>query len=246
MPFPVGRNDTKHRVMETQSFVFLSTAHRVYGPFVCGESADSVVSLVIFLQTVTGLCVSVFNINYTLCGAELRISTLPALHVLTFRTSGSFQLRTSDSFLLRMSDSYWLRTPSSFQLRTSDSFLLRMSDSFLLRMSDSFLLRMSDSYWLRTFASFQPRTIGNLEEVELWVTAGGSPKGNTCGLSHPLFLTSTSKGVEPRLFCQKEPFITTNELEQLFTEIAPLMSLSLVHDVLRHYVLPGHRGCSRA
>ena len=190
MPFPVGRNDTKHRVTETQSFVFLSTAHRVYGPFVCGESADSVVPLVIFLQTVTGLCVSVFNINYTLCGAELRISTLPALHVLTFRTSGSFQLRT--------------------------------------------------------FASFQPRTIGNLEEVELWVTAGGSPKGNTCGLSHPLFLTSTSKGVEPRLFCQKEPFITTNELEQLFTEIAPLMSLSLVHDVLRHYVLPGHRGCSRA
>ena len=196
MPFPVGRNDTKHRVTETQSFVFLSTAHRVYGPFVCGESADSVVPLVIFLQTVTGLCVSVFNINYTLCGAELRISTLPALHVLTFRTSGSFQLRTSDS------------------------------------------------YWLRTFASF--RTIGNLEEVELWVTAGGSPKGNTCGLSHPLFLTSTSKGVEPRLFCQKEPFITTNELEQLFTEIAPLMSLSLVHDVLRHYVLLGHRGCSRA
>ena len=135
MPFPVGRNDTKHRVTETQSFVFLSTAHRVYGPFVCGESADPVVSLVIFLQTVTGLCVSVFNINYTLCRAELRISTLPALHVLTFRTSGSFQLRT--------------------------------------------------------FASFQPRTIGNLEEVELWVTAGGSPKGNTCGLSHPLFLTST-------------------------------------------------------
>ena len=214
MPFSVGRNDTKHRVTETQSFVFLSTAHRVYGPFVCGEAADSVVPLVIFLQTVTGLCVSVFNINYTLCRAELRISTLPALHVLTFRTSGSFQLRTSDSFLLR--------TSGSFQLRTSDS------------------------YWLRTFASFQPRTIGNRGEVELWVTAGGSPKGNTCGLSHPLFLTSTSKGVELRLFCQKEPFITTNELEQLFTEIAPLMSLSLVHDVLRHYVLPGHRGCSRA
>ena len=159
MPFPVGRNDTKHRVTETQSFVFLSTAHRVYGPFVCGEAADSVVPLVIFLQTVTGLCVSVFNINYTLCGLEWCISTLPALHVLTFRTSGSFLLRTSDS--------YWLRT------------------------SDSFLLRTSDSYWLRTFASFQPRTIGNLEEVELWVTAGGSPKGNTCGLSHPLFLTST-------------------------------------------------------
>ena len=215
MPFPVGRNDTKHRVTETQSFVFLSTAHRVYGPFVCGEAADSVVSLVIFLQTVTGLCVSVFNINYTLCGLELCISTLPALHVLTFRTSGSFQLRTSDSYWLRTSDSYWLRT------------------------SDSYWLRMSDSFLLRTFASCQPRTIGNLEEVELWVTAGGSPKGNTCGLSHPLFLT-------PRLFCQKEPFITTNELEQLFTEIAPLMSLSLVHDVLRHYVLPGHRGCSRA
>ena len=154
MPFPVGRNDTKHRVTETQSFVFLSTAHRVYGPFVCGEAADSVVPLVIFLQTVTGLCVSVFNINYTLCGLEWCISTLPALHVLTFRTS----------------DSYWLRTSDSFQPRTSDS------------------------YWLRTFASFQPRTLGNLEEVELWVTAGGSPKGNTCGLSHPLFLTSTSKG----------------------------------------------------
>ena len=148
MPFPVGRNDTKHRVTETQSFVFLSTVHRVYGPFVCGESAAPVVSLVIFLQTVTGLCVSVFNINYTLCGLEWCISTLPALHVLTFRTSGSFQLRTSDSFLLR--------TSGSFQLRT--------------------------------FASFQPRTIGNRGEVELWVTAGGSPKGNTCGsilaLSH--------------------------------------------------------------
>ena len=171
MPFPVGRNDTKHRVTETQSFVFLSTAHRVYGPFVCSEAADSVVPLVIFLQTVTGLCVSVFDINYTLCGLEWCISTLPALHVLTFRTSGSFQLRTSGS------------------------------------------------YWLRTFASCQPRTIGNLEEVELWVTAGGSPKGNTCGLPH---LSSFShvdlEGVEPRLFCQKEPFITTNELEQLFRE----------------------------
>ena len=178
MPFPVGRNDTKHRLTETQSFVFLSMAHRVYGPFVCGEAADSVVPFVIFLQTVTGLCVSVFNINYTLCGLEWCISTLPALHVLTFRTSGSFQLRTS----------------GSFQLRTSDSYLLRTSDSYWLRMSDSFLLRMSDSYWLRTSDSFQPRTLGNLEEVELWVTAGGSPKGNICGLSHPLFLTSTSKG----------------------------------------------------
>ena len=163
-----------------------SRRHRVYGLFVCGEAADSVVPLVIFLQTVTGLCVSVFNINYTLCGLEWCISTLPALHVLTFRTSGSFQLRTSDS--------YWLRTPNSFQLRTSGSFQLRTSDSYWLRMSDSFLLRMSDSYWLRTSDSFQPRTLGNLEEVELWVTAGGSPKGNTCGLSHPLFLTSTSKG----------------------------------------------------
>ena len=198
MPFPVGRNDTKHRVTETQSFVFLSTAHRVYGPFVCSEAADSVVPLVIFLQTVTGLCVSVFNINYTLCGLELCISTLPALHVLTFRTSGSFQLRTSDS------------------------------------------------YWLRTFASFQPRTIGNLEEVELWVTAGGSPKGEHLRIISSSFSHVDLEGVEPRLFCQKEPFITTNELEQLFTEIAPLMSLSLVHDVLRHYVLPGHRGCSRA
>ena len=183
----------RHRVLFSCPRLTKFMAHGV-----CGEAADPVGSLVIFLQTVTGLCVSVFDINYTLCGLEWCISTLPALHVLTFRTSGSFQLRTSGSFLLRM------------------------------------------------FASFQPRTIGNLEEVELWVTAGGSPKGNTCGLSHPLFLTSTSKGVEPRLFCQKEPFITTNELEQLFTEIAPLMSLSLVHDVLRHCVLPGHRGCSRA
>ena len=239
MPFPVGRNDTKHRVTETQSFVFLSTAHRVYGLFVCGEAADSVVPLVIFLQTVTGLCVSVFNINYTLCGLECGSFQL--------RTSGSFQLRTSGSFQLRTSGSFQLRTSGSFQLRTSDSFQPRMSDSYWIRTSDSFQPRMSDSYWIRTFASFQPRTIGNLEEVELWVTAGGSPKGNTCGLPH---LSSFShvdlEGVEPRLFCQKEPFITTNELEQLFTEIAPLMSLSLVHDVLRHYVLPGHRGCSRA
>ena len=206
----------RHRVLFSCPRLTEFMAHGV-----CGEAADPVGSLVIFLQTVTGLCVSVFDINYTLCGLEWCISTLPALHVLTFRTSGSFQLRTSGSFLLRM------------------------SDSFLLRMSGSFQLRTSDSYWLRTFASCQPRTIGNLEEVELWVTAGGSPKGNTCG-SISSSLLSTSKGVEPRLFCQKEPFITTNELEQLFTEIAPLMSLSLVHDVLRHYVLPGHRGCSRA
>ena len=194
MPFPVGRNDTKHRVTETQSFVFLSTAHRVYGPFVCGEAADSVVPLVIFLQTVTGLCVSVFDINYTLHGLKLSISTLPALHVLTFRTSGSFQLRTSGSFQLRTSGSFQLRTSDSYWLRMSDSFLLRTPNSFQLRTSGSFQPRTSDSFLLRTFASFQPRTLGNLEEVELWVTAGGSPKGNTCGLSHPLFLTSTSKG----------------------------------------------------
>ena len=123
----------RHRVLFSCPRLTEFMAHGV-----CGEAADPVGSLVIFLQTVTGLCVSVFDINYTLCGLEWCISTLPALHVLTFRTSGSFQLRM--------------------------------------------------------FASFQPRTIGNLEEVELWVTAGGSPKGNTCGLSHPLFLTSTSKG----------------------------------------------------
>ena len=40
----------------------------------------------------------------------------------------------------------------------------------------------------RTPDSFLPRTLGNRGEVELWVTAGGSPKENTCGsillLSH--------------------------------------------------------------
>ena len=32
----------------------------------------------------------------------------------------------------------------------------------------------------RTSDPFLTRTLGNLEEVERWVAAGGSPKGNTC------------------------------------------------------------------
>ena len=72
------------------------------------------------------------------------------------------------------------------------------------------------------------------------------PEGEHLRIISSSFSHVDLEGGEPRLFCQKELFITTNELEQLFTEIAPLMSLSLVHDVLRHYVLPGHRGCSRA
>ena len=46
----------------------------------------------------------------------------------------------------------------------------------------------------RTSDSFLPRTFCNLKEVELCLTAGGSPKGNTCGLPHPRSLISTSKG----------------------------------------------------
>ena len=51
----------KHRV-----FVFLSTAHRVNFPPVCGEAADSVVSPVISPTESYGtlcLCGFVFNIN---------------------------------------------------------------------------------------------------------------------------------------------------------------------------------------
>ena len=49
----------RHRV-----FVFLSIAHRVNFPsLVCGEAADSVPSRHFSRQTVTELCVSVFDIN---------------------------------------------------------------------------------------------------------------------------------------------------------------------------------------
>ena len=49
----------RHRV-----FVFLSIAHRANFPsLVCGEAADSVPSRYFFRQTVTGLCVSVLDIN---------------------------------------------------------------------------------------------------------------------------------------------------------------------------------------
>ena len=45
-------------------FVFLSIAHRVNAPsLVCGEAADSVPSRHFYRQTVTELCVSVFDIN---------------------------------------------------------------------------------------------------------------------------------------------------------------------------------------
>ena len=46
----------------------------------------------------------------------------------------------------------------------------------------------------RTSGSFLPCTLCNLEEVGLCLTAGGSPKGNTCGLSRLPYLPSTSKG----------------------------------------------------
>ncbi|WP_346709257.1 hypothetical protein [Phocaeicola salanitronis] len=45
----------------------------------------------------------------------------------------------------------------------------------------------------RTSGSFLPRTLDNLEEVEPCLTAGGSPKGNTCGLSRLPSPPSTSK-----------------------------------------------------
>ena len=49
----------RHRV-----FVFLYIAHRAnFHSLVCGEAADSVPSRYFFRQTVTGLCVSVLDIN---------------------------------------------------------------------------------------------------------------------------------------------------------------------------------------
>ena len=71
------------------------------------------------------------------------------------------------------------------------------------------------------------------------------PEGEHRWITSSSFSPIDLEGVEPRLFCQKEPFIhlnpiLTDEPEQLFTEIEPLMVLSLVHDVLRHCVLPGH------
>ena len=58
--------------------------------------------------------------------------------------------------------------PEELELRTSESFQLRTPNSFLLRTPNPFL----------------PHTLGNRGEVERCLTAGGSPKGNTCGLPH--------------------------------------------------------------
>ena len=70
---------------------------------------------------------------------------------------------------------------------------------------------------------------------------------------HLRFLVSSSidlKGVEPHLLCQKEPLINpnpilTDEPEQIFEEIEPLMMFSLTHDVLSRCVLPGGLSCHR-
>ena len=101
-------------------------------------------------------------------------------------------------------------------------YISSQSDLYFVRVSIVyFYLACPDSFEeveSRTSDSFLSRTRGNLEEVELCLTAGGSPKGNTCGLSH---LPSIDlEGVEPR------------------------MVLSWVHGVLGHCVLPGHRDCS--
>ena len=45
------------------------------------------------------------------------------------------------------------------------------------RTSESFQLRTLNSFLLRTPNPFLPHTLSNRGEVELWVTAGGSPKG---------------------------------------------------------------------
>ena len=50
---------------------------------------------------------------------------------------------------------------------------------------------------LRTSGSFLLRILCNLEEVGPCLTAGGSPKGNTCGLSRLPPLPSTSKWSNP-------------------------------------------------
>ena len=61
------------------------------------------------------------------------------------------------------------------------------------RTSESFQLRTLNSFLLRTLNPFLPHTLGNRGEVELWVTADGSPKGEHLRI-YPLTLTSTSKG----------------------------------------------------
>ena len=50
--------------------------------------------------------------------------------------------------------------------------------------------RTSESFQLRTLNSFLPRTLGNLEEVELWVTAGGSPKGEHLRITSSILFLS--------------------------------------------------------
>ena len=55
------RHKYKHRDTEAQSFIFLSTAHRVHSPsLVCGGATNYVPLPLAFRQTITKLCASVF------------------------------------------------------------------------------------------------------------------------------------------------------------------------------------------
>ena len=72
------------------------------------------------------------------------------------------------------------------------------------------------------------------------------PEGEHLRITSSSSLPSTSKGSNHAYSAKKNRSSFTNELGQLFTEIAPLMLLYLVYDVLRHCVLSGHWDCSRA
>ena len=76
------------------------------------------------------------------------------------------------------------------------------------------------------------------------------PEGEHLRINSSSFSSTDLEGVEPRSLCQKEPLIhlnpiLTDEPEQLFAKIEPLMMLSLAHDVLRHRVLLGGLPCQQ-
>ena len=58
------------------------------------------------------------------------------------------------------------------------------------RTSESFQLRTLNSFLPRTPNPFLPHTLGNRGEVELWVTAGGSPKGEHLRITSSILFLS--------------------------------------------------------
>ena len=94
----------------------------------------------------------------------------------------------------------------------------------------------------RTSGSFLPRTLDNLEEVEPCLTAGGSPKGNTCGLSRLPSPPSTSKRLiysQSEMKCEKSFVMLSAHFQwKLHSIMTGIVILSASEGSRRH-----PRGC---